>query len=370
MLNREQARETAAAIADLQAADGCIPWEDGRHADPWNHIEAAMALDVGGRHADAERAYRWLQTTQRGDGSWACRYRQGAVEDAATDANFCAYVATGAWHHFLASADCRFLHDLWPTVEAALESVLTLQQPDGRVWWARDGRGRPWPGALITSSASIHKSLECGVAIAHTLGHARPAWRAARGALGAALRHRPDRFENRERWAMDWYYPVLAGAVRGEAAAARLAARWDDFVVPGLGVRCVADRPWVTVAETCELVLALDAVGRTGEARSMFGWLACLRDQDGHYWTGVTFPEAVLWPEERPTWTSAAVLLAADALDGRSPTSGLFKHAERPLVGEFPVARGEGPPVDVERRLTAVRRVGEHVVEAEEAASA
>ena len=60
---------------------------------------------------------------------------------------------------------------------------------------------------------------------------------------------------------MDWYYPVLGGAVRGAGAAARLHAGWDEFVVPGLGVRCVSDEPWVTGAETCELVIALDAVG-------------------------------------------------------------------------------------------------------------
>ena len=53
---------------------------------------------------------------------------------------------------------------------------------------------------------------------------------------------------------MDWYYPVLGGALRGAAAAERLARGWDTFVVPGLGVRCVSDQPWVTVAETCELV--------------------------------------------------------------------------------------------------------------------
>ena len=63
---------------------------------------------------------------------------------------------------------------------------------------------------------------------------------------------------------MEWYYPVLGGALRGAAARSRIDERWDDFVVPGLGIRCVDDRPWVTGAETCELVMALDAIGQTG----------------------------------------------------------------------------------------------------------
>ena len=57
---------------------------------------------------------------------------------------------------------------------------------------------------------------------------------------------------------------VLPGARRSAArrgGQARIDARWDEFVVPGLGIRCVDHRPWVTGAETCELVMALDAIG-------------------------------------------------------------------------------------------------------------
>ena len=69
---------------------------------------------------------------------------------------------------------------------------------------------------------------------------------------------------------MDWYYPILGGALRGRAADARIDERWGDFVVDGLGIRCVDDRPWVTGAETCELVLALDALGdRDRSARAV-----------------------------------------------------------------------------------------------------
>src|SRR5204862_302747 len=83
-----------------------------------------------------------------------------------------------------------------------------------------------------------------------------------------------------------------------------------------------------------------------------------------------TFPEAELWPEERPTWNSAAVLLAADAICGTSRTAGLFKHAERAHGrGLLELPGGQRPPEDVERRLTALRRPREDVVDDEEAAS-
>jgi hypothetical protein len=142
--------------------------------------------------------------------------------------------------------------------------------------------------------------------------------------LGTALRTRPDAFADRSRYSMDWYYPVLGGAVTGTAARERLAADWDRFVVPGLGARCVSDRPWVTGAETCELALALAAAGQRDAAVEQVAAMQHLRDDDGSYWTGLVYADDARWPVERTTWTAAAVVLAADALAGATPGSGLF----------------------------------------------
>ena len=91
------------------------------------------------------------------------------------------------------------------------------------------------------------------------------------------------------------------------------------------GVRCVADRPWVTAAETCECVMALVAVDETEKALDLFRWANALRDDDGAYFTGIVFPELINYPgEERSSYTAAAIILAADSLYGKNPTSGLF----------------------------------------------
>ncbi|MBE7159804.1 MAG: prenyltransferase, partial [Williamsia herbipolensis] len=127
---------------------------------------------------------------------------------------------------------------------------------------------------------------------------------------------------------MDWYYPVLGGALTGAAAEDRLAASWDAFVVPGLGVRCVADRPWVTGAETCELAMALAAAGQADAAAEQLAAMQHLRHEDGGYWTGYVFADDAVWPVERTTWTAAAVVLAADALSRTSPGNGVFRDAD------------------------------------------
>jgi hypothetical protein len=329
-------RETLDAIAAEQLPSGCIPeTRDGR-ADPWNHVEAAMALAAGGRLREAERAYGWLVARQQEDGSWARHYRDREVDDPTMDANVCAYVATGAWHHYLVTQDEGFLRQMWPVVHRAMEAVLELQAPTGEIRWARDTRGQLWSKGLITASSSVYFSLRCAVAAAERLGHERPDWELSAAAIAHAVLHRPEAFEDKDRWSMDWYYPVLSGILRGRSAHERIDARWEEFVAEGLGVRCVNDYLWITAAETCELVMALDGLGRGDQARTLFDWMQFLRADDGSYWMGHAVPENVRYPEEQPTWNSAAVILAADALGGLSGASGLFRGESLPELFELP----------------------------------
>ncbi|WP_299592104.1 prenyltransferase [uncultured Microbulbifer sp.] len=322
-------RRSADYILSQQLADGCIPWFDGHHADPWDHVEAAMGLSIAGEYAAAERAYVWLADKQLDDGSWWAAYKRGEVDNSERrETNFVAYIATGIWHHFLITEDRGFLLRFWPMVEHALGFVLALQSEHGDIQWAVDGQGEPLEDALITGCSSIYKSLECGINIASALNSERADWRRARDRLGDALREKPHRFdrtwESKARFSMDWFYPVLTGAFEGAGAKLRLQKRWDEFVVAGLGCRCVNDEPWVTVAESCELTMALLAAGEREKAETIYRGLHRWQDEDGGYWTGYVYRDNAVWPEEKTTWTVGAMLLAADALAGLTPASSLF----------------------------------------------
>jgi hypothetical protein len=322
-------------IAAHQHASGAVAWFEGGHVDPWDHVEAAMGLSIGGRYEEAAAAYDWLRRTQRADGSWFVSYRDGEVEDGTrVETNFVAYVATGIWHHYLITADRSFLATHWPMVSAAMDFVLAHQSAHGEIYWALDLRKGVDEDALVTGCASIYKSLECTIRAAVELGEDPRRWIEARARLGGALRHKPERFdrswESKARFSMDWFYPVLTGVFRDGEARQRLAGRWNTFVEPRRGCRCVADQPWVTIAESCELTLALLAAGETKKAETVFSWLHDYRHADGSYWTGHQFVEDVLWPAERPTWTAAAILLAADALAGATPAARLFTRVELP----------------------------------------
>ncbi|AXK34931.1 prenyltransferase [Streptomyces armeniacus] len=327
VLTAGQAAETVAGIAAVQRADGAIPWFRGHHLDPWDHVEAAMALDAAGEHARAEAAYRWLAVHQLPDGSWYAAYADGDAArptDRSRESNFCAYAAVGVWHHYLSTRDESFAERMWPVVARAIGWVLALQQPGGQIGWKREPDGTVVPDALLTGSASIYQSLRCALALAEHRGEPQPDWELAAGWLGHAVRQHPERFLDKSRYSMDWYYPVLGGALRGAAAEERIAAGWDRFVVPGLGVRCVVPNPWVTGGESAELALALWALGDTGRAVDILQWIQHLRADGGLYWTGYVFEDDAVWPREQTAWTAGSLLLAVAALGGDKPTATVF----------------------------------------------
>ncbi|MEE1928565.1 prenyltransferase [Streptomyces sp. TRM 70351] len=333
VLTAEEAALTVAGIAAVQRPDGAIPWFRGHHLDPWDHVEAAMALDTAGEHARAEAAYRWLAEHQLPDGSWYAAYADGdaaAPTDRGRESNFCAYVAVGVWHHYLSTGDDPFLERMWPVVRAATDFVLALQQPGGAIAWKREDDGTVRPEALLTGCSSVYQALRCALAAAEHLEEPQPGWELALGRLGHALARHPGHFADKSRYSMDWYYPVLTGAVTGAAATRRVEEGWDRFVVPGLGVRCVLPNPWVTGGESAELALALWVVGESDRAVEILRSIQHLRAPGGMYWTGYVFEDDAVWPEEQTAWTAGALLLAVAALGGDDATVEVFGGARLP----------------------------------------
>lgn len=327
-----------ASILRTQLPTGEIPWSDGDKTDPWDHVESAMGLTVGGAIPEARAAFAWLAQKQLEDGSWYASYKEGVPEDRTHDTNMSSYIAVGLYHHFLITGDKAFLATYWNTLKKGLDFALSLQAEGGEIHWATSPDGKVDPMALLTGSSSIFMSLKCGLAIADELGHTMPHWVSGMKKVRKAIQERPHSFNvTKSRFSMDWFYPVLTGALTGASAQKRIDKHWKKFVVEGQGVRCVSDEPWVTVAETAEFILALSAMGNTEKAKIIFDWIKDSRFDDGSYWCGYTFPDMVIWPEEKLSWTNGVVLMAADALFELTPAARLFSHAfwsEHPALRE------------------------------------
>jgi hypothetical protein len=314
-------------IAETQLPSGEIPWCDGQKTDPWDHIEAAMGLSTGGYLCEARRAFEWSARMQLEDGCWYSAYRRGVPEDTTRDANLTSYIAVGVFHYYLITADVDFMDRMWPTVSAAINFALQLQTHEGEIHWAISPEGQVDPMALLTGSSSIYMSLKCALAIAQILGRPAPKWKKTLIKLGDAIRYKPHLFNiAKSRYSMYWFYPILAGALTGADAQKRIDRYWGKYMIEDRGVRCVSDQPWVTLAETSELIIALAAMGNRELAEIIFSWIAARRHDDGSYWCGFTFPDMINWPEDKLTWTNAAVLMAADAIYDLTPAGQLFSH--------------------------------------------
>lgn len=341
----------ARRIEALQKPDGTIPWVEAGVWDPWNHGESAMALAVAGHEAATEAALDALADRQEADGGWTGELGAGIPMDetgeyiappkipvTARDTNFTGYVALTVLRCALALDAPRLIARHETMVTLAMEWVIARQCETGEIVW-RDpdpGQNLDEVDALRAGNASLYKSLEAGLRIAAAMGRAKPDWAQARAAIARVFAETPERFDrkgvDRSNYAMDWYYPVLTGAISGKAAAARLDAGWNKFVVADLGCRCVAEEPWITTAETAELAMACMSIGRFEQARTLIANLNPLaRDGEG-YWMGWQFDLGMIWPKERPGWTSAAVVLAADALYKVAPGSDLMIQHARPTA--------------------------------------
>ncbi len=69
----------------------------------------------------------------------------------------------------------------------------------------------------------------------------------------------------------------------------------------------------------------------------MFATIGRQRHEDGSYWTGWQYVNENHFPAERSSWTSAAAVLAADALAGFSGGAAVFR-AVAPSFGARPPA--------------------------------
>src|SRR5262249_30648706 len=152
----------------------------------------------------------------------------------------------------------------------------------------------------------------------------QPDWELAAGQLGHAVACHEYVFADKSRFAMDWYYPVLGGPVRGPAARDRLARGRGALVGPRPRVRGLSERAGVAAPGTRVPAIALDVIGDKARALDLLEQMQHLRDPGGGYWTGWQFANQAHFPDEQSSWTAAAVVLAADALSGATGGAGIF----------------------------------------------
>ena len=316
-------------LDQTQFLSGAIPSnQDGSH-DPWDHLEAVMGLTTLGYYDQALKGLHWMAANQNEDGSWYNLYQDEEPLETNKQTNYASYIAVAVWHFYLLNNDINFLQTFWEPVKKGILFSLSLQHNNGAIAWNIDESKKIDEDYLLTGCSSIAKSLECAIAICQILEwqSLESEWRAAHSKLITALEHPSKIFDlkkDRSRFSMDWYYPILGGVNSKQRIASLITNIEDSFWIKGLGIKCVSDEPWITVAETSECSIAYKKIGEDKIALELLHNAIAIVDREGIPCMGWQFHENIYWPEETPSWTSAACILAADANNHLTNASKLF----------------------------------------------
>lgn len=338
-LRKEIFKINGAYIKSIQYKSGAIPSnKDGTH-DPWDHIESIMGLNIYKDIEASKSAFNWLTHHQNSDGSWYAKYYKTDAIEKNKPTHFSPYIAVAALHFFRIFKDINFLQSIWSSIELAVNFSVELQQDNGTIPWSINNNSQIENDYLLTGCSSILKSIECSIALSKILNKTEniEKWKKAHLLLSNAIQDPDGKFDlikDRKRFSMDWYYPILSGCLKQQEKLHYINKIFKDFYLDGIGIKCVIEEPWVTVAETSEFILALMCAGYDDEAKRLLFDVLNISDEEGIPFMGWQYEENIFWPEEKPSWTAAALMLSADCVFDYSDASDLFKSDQRSVFYE------------------------------------
>ena len=338
-LRKEIFKINGAYIKSIQYKSGAIPSnKDGTH-DPWDHIESIMGLNIYKDIEASKSAFNWLTHHQNSDGSWYAKYYKTDAIEKNKPTHFSPYIAVAALHFFRIFKDINFLQSIWSSIELAVNFSVELQQDNGTIPWSINNNSQIENDYLLTGCSSILKSIECSIALSKILNKTEniEKWKKAHLLLSNAIQDPDGKFDlikDRKRFSMDWYYPILSGCLKQDEKSYYINKIFKDFYLDGIGIKCVIEEPWVTVAETSEFILALMCAGYDDEAKRLLFDVLNISDEEGIPFMGWQYEQNIFCPEEKPSWTAAALMLSADCVFDYSDASDLFKSDQRSVFYE------------------------------------
>ena len=316
-------------IKSMQYESGAIPSDDDGFHDPWDHMESIMGLSFSNEYVASKLAFSWLIKNQNSDGSWFAKYKNEVPVEKNKPTHFGPYISVAALHFYKIFLDKDFLEELWPAIESAINFSLNLQINNGTIPWSIDKYGEIENDFLITGSSSILKSIECGLAISKILKKDKNLknWIKSYELLSQAIKNPVGKFDickDRKRFSMDSYYPILSGCLDQNEIKSYLDKIFKDFYVKDIGIKCVIEEPWVTVAETSEFIISLMIYGDQEKSVELLTDVLNITDENKIPYMGWQYEENIFWPNEKPSWTAAALIIAADTVLNFSNASNLF----------------------------------------------
>ena len=289
-------------IITNQSSSGAIFWDEKGKCDPWDHCECLIALAIYEEWEHFWRGVNWFFTNLNEDGLIYAEFQNEKPSKLHYESHHAPYIIMPLIQASLIDKEQDYKKILTNEQLLKLENIFEVlddfKDEDGYFYWAKDSNGYS-DNSLITASMSIFLSL-----VAKDKSFPKfntEMWQEKFNRDGV----------DRSRFSMDFYYPFLAGIKNNKKEFLDLL---DNYYVKGLGVKCVAEEPWVTIAESSECVISALIHDNENIAKQIFNDIQQFQNKDGIFPTGYQYDMEIFWPEENSTWTNAAVIIAAHAL--------------------------------------------------------
>ena len=289
-------------IISNQSSSGAIFWDEKGKCDPWDHCECLIALAIYEEWEHFWRGVNWFFTNLNEDGLIYAEFQNEKPSKLHYESHHAPYIIMPLIQASLIDKEQNYKKILTNEQLLKLENIFVVlddfKDEDGYFYWAKDSNGYS-DNSLITASMSIFLSL-----VAKDKSFPKfntEMWQEKFNRDGV----------DRSRFSMDFYYPFLAGIKNNKKEFLDLL---DNYYVKGLGVKCVAEEPWITIAESSECVISALIHDNENIAKKIFNDIQQFQNKDGIFPTGYQYDMEIFWPEENSTWTNAAVIIAAHAL--------------------------------------------------------
>ena len=289
-------------IISNQSSSGAIFWDEKGKCDPWDHCECLIALAIYEEWEHFWRGVNWFFTNLNEDGLIYAEFQNEKPSKLHYESHHAPYIIMPLIQASLIDGKQDYKKILTNEQLLKLENVFEVlndfKDEDGYFYWAKDSNGYS-DNSLITASMSIFLSLMAKDKSFHKFNIEM--WQEKFDRDGV----------DRSRFSMDFYYPFLAGIKNDKKEFIDIL---DNYYVKGLGVKCVAEEPWVTIAESSECAISALIHDNEDIAKDIFNDIQQFQNKDGIFPTGYQYDMEIFWPEENSTWTNAAVIIAAHAL--------------------------------------------------------
>lgn len=308
-MNKKDFEKAKNWIIENQSSDGSIYWDKKGRCDAWDHCECLIALAIFEEWEAFDKGIEWIMKNINDEGLIFAEFNFGKPTKKFFEAHHAAYVFLPLLQKYLIDGEKEYLKKLSKKLKQIYKGTSLFKDDDGYFYWAKNSNGY-LDNSLITASCSIELSRRAYERIFRVIedGFYESNEFLSDEMLNSSKFNRDG--IDRSRFSMDSYYPFMCGYVNDKKINKFL----DQFYVDGLGIKCVIEEPWVTLAESSEAVIALLKSGKRDLAQKIFIDLIQFKNKKGVFPTGYQYKLDLFWPEEQSTWTNAAVIMAADCL--------------------------------------------------------